>query len=233
MSDDSDLERHLQQSARERIAGVVIQGGRSRTLLLADLGSELGELRDNLNKRLQEAHLEVPGGGGRRGLGGRGSTHRTSFIEYVSEVYSAARTGGAASNAASATNAPTAASAAAAAGSNSGGEESRSAATVPVAAAAGLGGGRGGSSMMEALSIRGHSISSAGSGASAGGLSRDYSVRSEMGSNRVLGGGRHHPGARNKTSRVIGETCLLLCPSSFILKSLDSFHSKEILFSYL
>ncbi len=52
-SDDSDLERHLQQSAKDRISGVVIQGGQSRTLLLADLGEQLGELRSNLNKRLQ------------------------------------------------------------------------------------------------------------------------------------------------------------------------------------
>ncbi len=52
-SDDTDFERLLQQSARDRIGGVVIQGGQSRTLLLADLGSELGELRCNLNKRLQ------------------------------------------------------------------------------------------------------------------------------------------------------------------------------------
>ena len=52
-SDDSDVERHFQMSTKEKIAGSVISGGKSKTLLLAELGNELGELRTNLNKRLQ------------------------------------------------------------------------------------------------------------------------------------------------------------------------------------
>ena len=31
----------------------VLQNGRSRTLLLSELGKELGDMRDSLNKRLQ------------------------------------------------------------------------------------------------------------------------------------------------------------------------------------
>ncbi len=126
--------------------------------------------------------MDVPDG--HRHRGGRGSTHRTSFIEYVSEVYNSTRAAGNR-------------------GDNDRGSIVASTAlqqddSNPRTAAHNR-------SMVEALSIRGHSISSVGSGASGGGLSRDFSVRSEMGSNRVLGGGRHHPARGNKTSRVIGK----------------------------
>ncbi len=120
---------------------------------------------------------------GHRRNTGRGSTHRTSFIEYVSEVYNA-RAGG---------------------GSERAGPTTSSAATAATAATTNEDRGAAGRNMMEALSIRGHSFSSGGSGVSGGGLSRDFSVRSEMGSNRVLGGGRHHA-PRSKTSRVIGQS---------------------------
>lgn len=39
--------------AKDRMSQGIIQGGRSRTLLLSDLGRELGEMREALNKRLQ------------------------------------------------------------------------------------------------------------------------------------------------------------------------------------
>jgi len=163
--DETESERQFQQATKEKIAGVVIQGGKSRTLLISELGKELADMRDSLNRRLQDAYMEVSNGHRRHGH--RSSTHRTSFIEYVSEVVNA-RTGGGGST-----------------------------------------GGGGGGGLMEALSIRGHSISS-GSVASggSGGLARDFSVRSEISStthtsNRVLGGRSHT--TRSKTSRVIGE----------------------------
>lgn len=52
-SDDSDIERHYQQSTKEKLATNVLQSGRSRTVLLKDLGKEMGDLREGLNKRLQ------------------------------------------------------------------------------------------------------------------------------------------------------------------------------------
>ncbi len=130
-----------------------------------------------------EAYLDISNGHRRNTT--RGSTHRTSFIEYVSEVYNARTGGGGGSERGGVSAAPSSAA--------GGCDDRASSSAAP---------GRG---MMEALSIRGHSISSAGSGVSGGGLSRDFSVRSEMGSNRVLGGGRHHI-TRNKTSRVIGKS---------------------------
>lgn len=51
--DDTDVERHFQSSTKDRISGNVIQNGRSKTVLLTELGTELGEMRSNLNKRLQ------------------------------------------------------------------------------------------------------------------------------------------------------------------------------------
>ncbi len=121
----------------------------------------------SLTQSSTEAYMDVSNGHRRRGH--RSSSHRTSFIEYVSEVYNTGRaTGG---------------------------------------------------NLMEALSIRGHSISSAGSGASGGSsapppatssreLARDFSVRSETAShhsNRVLGGPSRRHTTRNKSSRIIGE----------------------------
>ena len=90
----------------------------------------------------------------------RGSSHRTSFIEYVSEVYN----------------------------SRSGRENASD-------------------KFMEALSVRGQSISSGSvaSGSSSHILARDLSVRSESThSNRVLPG-RHHTVRANKSSRIIGK----------------------------
>ena len=73
---DSDHEKSFQMGARERLATSVVQviftnfltnqnksglficycffqGGRSKNLLLAELGQELAAQRDSLNKRLQ------------------------------------------------------------------------------------------------------------------------------------------------------------------------------------
>ena len=66
----------------------MVQKGRSKTLAIADIGSELGELTESLNRRLQEAYLDMSSGRDHRRTQ-RGSSHRTSFIEYVSEVYNA------------------------------------------------------------------------------------------------------------------------------------------------
>ena len=66
----------------------MVPKGRSKSLAITDLGSELGELTDSLNKRLQEAYLDLSTGRDHRRTQ-RGSSHRTSFIEYVSEVYNA------------------------------------------------------------------------------------------------------------------------------------------------
>ena len=73
---------------RGKISGAVVQKGRSKTLAIADIGSELGELTESLNRRLQEAYLDMSSGRDHRRTQ-RGSSHRTSFIEYVSEVYNA------------------------------------------------------------------------------------------------------------------------------------------------
>ena len=53
MPADTDHERSFQVGARERLATSVVQGGRSKNLLLAELGQELAAQRDSLNKRLQ------------------------------------------------------------------------------------------------------------------------------------------------------------------------------------
>ena len=89
MPADTDHERSFQVGAKERLATSVVKGGRSKSLLLAELGQELASQRDSLNKRLQEAYLDVTGKSGSSIMRGtpRGSTHRTSFIDYVSEVY--------------------------------------------------------------------------------------------------------------------------------------------------
>ena len=71
---------------REKISGAVVPKGRSKALAIVDIGSELGELTESLNKRLQEAYLDMSTGRDHRRTH-RGSSHRTSFIEYVSEVY--------------------------------------------------------------------------------------------------------------------------------------------------
>ena len=52
-ADDSDLERHFQQATKDKMSGNVMSGGRSKTMMLKDLGKELGELRDGLNRRMQ------------------------------------------------------------------------------------------------------------------------------------------------------------------------------------
>ena len=144
----------------------MIQKGRSKTLTISDLGAELGELRTNLNKRLQgkcigdvtsfnisifpglcrlhswglctDAYLEI----GHHRRTQRGGSHRTSFIEYVSEVYNARRDA-------------------------SGGGASGMAGVA--------------SNLMDALSVRGQSISSGSevSRASSALLARELSVRSE------------------------------------------------------
>lgn len=96
---------------------------------------------------------------GGRGATPRGSTHRTSFIEYVSEVY----------------NSRTAAAAAATGAPTSGSHPH--------------GGGSGAGNHLEALSVRGHGSISSGSVASgcSTSLARDLSVRSEnVHCNRVL-----------------------------------------------
>lgn len=89
MPADTDHERSFQMAAKDRLATSVVQGGRSKNLLLAELGQELASQRDSLNKRLQEAYLDVTVKSGSSIMRGtpRGSTHRTSFIDYVSEVY--------------------------------------------------------------------------------------------------------------------------------------------------
>ena len=53
MPADTDHERSFQVGAKERLASSVVQGGRSKSLLLAELGQELASQRDSLNKRLQ------------------------------------------------------------------------------------------------------------------------------------------------------------------------------------
>ena len=53
MPAESDHERSFQVGAKERLASSVVQGGRSKSLLLAELGQELAVQRDSLNKRLQ------------------------------------------------------------------------------------------------------------------------------------------------------------------------------------
>jgi hypothetical protein len=58
LPEDSEQEKHYLQAAKEKLSGSVIQCGRSRTLLLSDLGRELGEMRDALNKKLQGTNLE-------------------------------------------------------------------------------------------------------------------------------------------------------------------------------
>ena len=78
----------LQALTREKISGAVVQKGRSKALAITDIGNELGELTECLNKRLQEAYLDMSTGRDHRRTH-RGSSHRTSFIEYVSEVYNA------------------------------------------------------------------------------------------------------------------------------------------------
>ena len=55
--DDTDIERHFQGSTKDRISGNVVQGGRSKMALLTELGSELGEMRNSLNKRLQGENM--------------------------------------------------------------------------------------------------------------------------------------------------------------------------------
>ena len=50
---DTDHEKSFQMGARERLATSVVKGGRSKNLLLAELGQELAAQRDSLNKRLQ------------------------------------------------------------------------------------------------------------------------------------------------------------------------------------
>ena len=136
------------------------------------------------------------GGMGHRRNVHRGSGHRTSFIEYVSEVYNSSRGNREASS--TGVGVPT---------TNSGLPTQSSGLGGGGGGLGGMSGGGVGSNMMEALSVRGHSISS-GSVASggSGALARDLSVRSEVvpTSNRVLGG-RHHTTRHNKTSRVIGE----------------------------
>lgn len=190
MPADSDHEKSFQAGAKERLASSVVQGGRSKSLLLAELGQELAAQRDSINKRLQgdynmlhffrifcasmpkfgpffwqlakcipsiignqkcinfsEAYLDVNNKSGSSIMRAtpRGSTHRTSFIDYVSEVYNS-RTG------------------------------------------------HGGNP--EGLSVRPHSVSSS-SVASGSSLARDLSVRSEnVHSNRVLSG---RPRARDAT----------------------------------
>ena len=163
-ADDNDMERKYQLATKDRITGVVIQSGRSRALLLKELGNELGEMKTALNKRLLESSSDSTAGGrggsvNRRNTH-RGSGHRTSFIEYVSEVYNNSRTSG--------------------------------------------------GNLMEALSVRGQSISSGSvaSGCSAAppqvsvNLTRDLSVRSD---NPRLAMGRHHTVKVTKTSRIIGK----------------------------
>ncbi len=53
MPADTDHERSFQMVAKERLASSVVQGGKSKNLLLAELGQELASQRDSLNKRLQ------------------------------------------------------------------------------------------------------------------------------------------------------------------------------------
>ena len=53
MPAESDHERSFQVGAKERLASSVVKGGRSKSLLLAELGQELAIQRDSLNKRLQ------------------------------------------------------------------------------------------------------------------------------------------------------------------------------------
>ena len=53
MPADSEHERSYQIAAKERLATSVVHGGRSKNLLLAELGQELASQRDSLNKRLQ------------------------------------------------------------------------------------------------------------------------------------------------------------------------------------
>ena len=53
MPANTDHERSFQVGTRDRLASSVVQGGRSKNLLLAELGQELGAQRDSLNKRLQ------------------------------------------------------------------------------------------------------------------------------------------------------------------------------------
>ena len=144
---------------REKLSGAVVQKGRSKALAIADIGSELGEITDSLNKRLQEAYLDLSSGRDHRRTH-RGSSHRTSFIEYVSEVYNARK-------------------------------EVRVGRIIVCIArlqskchcqvSSGGGGGGMAGAVMDALSVRGQSISSGGSGESkvSSNLARDLSVRSE------------------------------------------------------
>ena len=53
MPPESDHERSFQVGAKERLATSVVHGGKSKSLLLAELGQELAVQRDSLNKRLQ------------------------------------------------------------------------------------------------------------------------------------------------------------------------------------
>ena len=53
MPAESDHERSFQVGAKERLATSVVHGGKSKSLLLAELGQELAVQRDSLNKRLQ------------------------------------------------------------------------------------------------------------------------------------------------------------------------------------
>lgn len=53
MPPDTEHEKSFQLGAKERLATSVVQGGRSKNLLLAELGQELASQRDSLNKRLQ------------------------------------------------------------------------------------------------------------------------------------------------------------------------------------
>ena len=148
---------------REKLSGAVVQKGRSKALAIADIGSELGELTESLNKRLQEAYLDLSSGRDHRRTH-RGSSHRTSFIEYVSEVYNArkeVRVGRLIVCRA----------------------RLQSNTHCQVSSSGGGGGGGGGmaGAVMDALSVRGQSISSGGSGESkvSSNLARDLSVRSE------------------------------------------------------
>ena len=173
---ESDMERKYQLATKDRISGVAIQSGRSRALVLKELGNELGDMRSSLNRRLQESFAEGTSAGSvNRHRHHRGSGHRTSFIEYVSEVYNNSRTSG--------------------------------------------------GNLMEALSVRGQSISSgsvasgcsaappivtgpaggAAHGAAHQGLARDLSIRSENTYANRPGMGRHHTVRATKTSRIIGK----------------------------
>ena len=175
----------------------MVQKGRSKTLAIADITSELAELTESLNKRLQEAYLDTSTGRDHRRTH-RGSSHRTSFIEYVSEVYNARKEVRKRERNSSD-------------GSicfrsrNDELEMKLMLSVPPVQVSSGGSGGMAGaaaSSFIDRLSVRGQSISSNGSGESKVSLSRDLSVRSE----NVVGAGGHHGAVAAQSARIMTAT---------------------------